>query len=163
MIVVADAAPLIFLAKLDRLGLIRQLFGTDILVPRLVAEEVLRPPLPPVEEMILQRFLSSVTVVAVSKSRKKASALSQADLAVYQLAIGRKADYVLTDDRLLRALLDAEGLVPQGTLGILMHALQKGILSKNETRRCIDDLVRKYNLRIGIELFERILERLDLI
>ena len=163
MIVVADAAPLIFLAKLDQLQLIQKLFGEKILIPLLVADEVLRPPLPPDEELRLQRFLDSTTVITVRKSKKKSLSLSPADLAVYQLALDRKASIVLSDDKLLRSLLTAEGLSPIGTLGILMHATKSKLLTKTETRNCIDNLVGQHNLRIGIELYEHILECLDAI
>ena len=161
MIVVADAAPLIFLAKLDQLKLIPQLFGKNILIPSLVANEVLRPPLPPGEELRLQRFLDSTTVIPVKKSRKKSLSLSPADLAVYQLALDQKANVVLSDDKLLRSLLTAEGLSPMGTLGILIHATKNKLLTKPAARSCIDDLVGQHNLRIGIELYEYILESLN--
>ena len=161
MIVLTDASPLIFLAKLDRLDLIGRLFGKDILVPSLVSEEVLLPPLPPGEELRLRRFLESAMIVKVGKSRKKSLSLSRADLAVYQLAIERKANYVLSDDKLLRALLATEGLVPLGTIGILMHAVNKELLTKEEARSGLDELIKKHNLRISIELFERVLEQLD--
>lgn len=161
MIVVTDASPLIFLAKLDRLDLIERLFGKDILVPSLVSDEVLLPPLPPEEELRLRRFLESATIVKVGKSRKKSFSLSRADLAVYQLAIERKANYILSDDKLLRALLAAEGLVPLGTIGLLMHAANKGVLTKEEARSGLDELIRNHKLRISIELFERVLEQLD--
>jgi len=161
MIVVTDASPLIFLAKLDRLDLIERLFGKDILVPSLVSDEVLLPPLPPEEELRLRRFLDSATIVKVGKSRKQSLSLSRADLAVYQLAIERKANYILSDDKLLRALLTTEGLVPLGTIGLLMLAANKGILTKEETRSGLDELIKKHNLRISIELFERVLEHLN--
>lgn len=161
MIVVSDASPLIFLAKINRLELIGLLFGKDILVPSLVSDEVLLPPLPAGEELRLQRFLESTIIVKVGKSRRKSLSLSRADLAVYQLAIDRKADVVLSDDKLLRALLRAEGLAPLGTLGLLMHAAEKGILSKEETRSDMDELIKNHNLRISIELFERVVEHLD--
>lgn len=161
MIIVTDAALLIFLAKLNRLDLIGQLFGKDILVPSWVAEEVLLPPLPPGEEMRLQRFLDSARIIHVGKSRKKSLSLSRADLSIYQLAIDRKADYVLCDDKLLRALLTAEGLVPLGTLGLLIHATAKGLLSKEETQSDIDQLINNHKLRIGIELYKQVLEQLD--
>ena len=161
MIVVADAAPLIFLAKLDQLPLIPQLFGKKILVPSRVADEVLRPPLPPGEELRLQHFLDSTTIVTVRKSRKKSLSLSPADLTVYQLALDRKANIILSNDKLLRSLLTAEGLSPMGTLGILMHATKNKLPTQPAARNCINDLVGKHHLRIGIELYEHILKCID--
>jgi len=148
------------LAKLDQLALIGRLFGEEIFVPSLVVDEVLRPPLPPGEELCLQRFLDSCTVVVVQDSGRKSLSLSSADLAVCQLAIERDAALVLSDDKLLRSLLTVEGLVPMGTLGLLMHAAKKDILPRSAVRVCIDELVGKYNLRISIALYEHFLEKL---
>jgi len=50
MIVVADASPLIFLAKIRRLALVPRLLGRDIRVPRAVRDEVLPPGVDPAEE-----------------------------------------------------------------------------------------------------------------
>ena len=163
MIIVTDAAPLIFLAKLNRLDLISQLFGKNILVPALIADEVLHPPLPPGEELRLQRFLKTATIAKTLKSRKKSTSLSRADLAVYELAVKRKADYVLSDDKLLRTLLATEGLVPLGTLGLLVHATTKELLTKEEARNDLDQLINNHKLRISIELYKRVLQQLDFI
>ena len=41
MIVVADASPLIFLAKIRRLALIHRLLGRDVRLPTLIRDEYL--------------------------------------------------------------------------------------------------------------------------
>lgn len=163
MMVVADASPLIFLAKIRRLNLIARLFGHTIIIPDSVAAEVLRPPLPPDEERLLQEFIDSIQIESVSVSRKNSSALSRADMAVCQLALKRKAGLVLTDDKLLRALLVAENLKPLGTLGILIHAVEKELIKKTDAKTDLETLVKKHGFRISIELFERVLERLGVI
>jgi len=57
MILIADAAPVIFLAKINQLFLIPNLFDADILVPLVVKHEILSPDVPPYEE----RLLTSLT------------------------------------------------------------------------------------------------------
>jgi hypothetical protein len=54
--VLCDASPLIFLAKLDRLALIKDVLGGNICVLRLVVDEVCRSDAPPVELSRLIRF-----------------------------------------------------------------------------------------------------------
>ncbi|MBN2685993.1 MAG: DUF3368 domain-containing protein [Pontiellaceae bacterium] len=161
MIIIADAAPLIFLAKLNRLQLMRALFGPEIYIPSQVAEEILRPPLPPGEELLLQRFIDAVSVINTEVIRNNPQALSIADFAVHQLAVERNADLVLSDDKLLRSLLIAEGIRPTGTLGILIHAVKKNLQTKETVRKQIDTLIRQYHFRISIELYEHILEILE--
>ena len=117
MIIVADASPLIFLGKLDRLELIIKLFGGDILVPQKVVDEVLLPPIPAREELILREFLSNYCQIEqVKDSRFFVSAMSSADSAAMTLAIRCKSDFMLVDDRIVHEVAVVEGIRPMGTL-----------------------------------------------
>ncbi len=73
MIVVADASPLIFLAKLKRLELIPRLLGHDIRVPRRVYREVLGPRVESVERSVLELFFSGCSIEVVRRPRRYAS------------------------------------------------------------------------------------------
>ncbi|MAE63029.1 MAG: hypothetical protein CMJ18_02050 [Phycisphaeraceae bacterium] len=65
MILVADASPLIFLGKLDQLDLVRRGYPGEILVPEVVRDEILEPPVPPHEHLIITAFLEECEVVVV--------------------------------------------------------------------------------------------------
>ncbi len=39
MIILCDSSPLIFLGKIDRLGLIQKLFKGEVLVPKIIKKE----------------------------------------------------------------------------------------------------------------------------
>ena len=161
MTTVADASPLIFLAKLDSLSLLPRVLGKEILVPRQVRDEVLAPDVDPAEFRHLEGFLASCEVVAVRPTSSLAAGLSAADRAALALAMRRKADVLLCDDRLLRSLADAEGIRPLGTLGVLLQAARTRVVPPARIRRAIEDLVGRYGFRIRIEVYQHVLRELD--
>lgn len=161
MIIVADASPLIFLAKIGQLALIAHLFPGKHLVPHSVRTEVLSAPISPAEELALQTFLKSCHIEAVPKPRRYATALSRADNEVLTLALRRRASYLLSDDRLLRQLAVGEGLRPMGALGILLKALERGLMTRIQARQWIETLVQQHQFRISIEVYDATLQRIE--
>ncbi len=156
MIVVADASPLIFLSKLRRMELIRGVCGGDIRVPRSVASEVLAPAIDPVEERVLRTFLRGCRVEAVARPRTFATGMSPADSDALTLAVRCRADFLLCDEHLTRLMAETEGVRPLGTLGILVRAQRANRLTRAETRRLVDELVREHGFRIGVELYQAV-------
>ena len=161
MIVVADASPLIFLAKIRRLELIPALLGSDIRVPKAVYEELFASPLDPAEEDALRRFLGACRLEAVEKPRPFASAMSAADNAALTLAVRLGAEVLLCDDLITRRMAEAEGVRPLGTLGVLLRAMRAGLVGRSETRRLIDRLVSSHGFRIGVGLYRAVLAEIE--
>jgi len=157
MIVIADASPLIFLAKIRQLDLVHRLLGQDIRVPRPVHREVMRPGIDPVERDTLESFFTDCTIEVVPRPRSFASAMSTADNAALTLAIRSKADLLLCDERVTRTVAETEGVRSLGTLGILLLAMRNGLLPRIETRRLVDLLVSTHGFRIGVELYQAVL------
>ncbi len=156
MILIADAAPVIFLSKIDRLPLIDQLLHADILLPSLVAAEILGPDLPPAEELLLTGFLSKCRIVDVREPEEYATSLSLADNAVLTLARNESADSVLSDDRLLRRIVTMErfGSKVIGTIGLLIRAARENLLSTDTAIDLLGQLIRDHNFRISIAVYE---------
>lgn len=161
MIVVADASPLIFLAKIRRLDLLRALLGRDIRIPASVRDEVLAPGLDPVERETLDSFIGTCRVEVVRNRRRFASAMSSTDNEALTLALRTRAGIILCDDRITRRMAEAEGVLPLGTLGVLLRASRRCLLSVLETRRDVDDLIRLHAFRISIEVYQAVLAELD--
>ncbi len=141
MIVIADASPLIFLAKLRQLSLVFRVLGREVRVPKQVCEEVLAPGVDPAEFRELEKFLEQCTVDAVRRPRQFASGMSRADNAALTLAVRANADFLLCDERITRLMAEAEGVRPLGTLGVLLRAMRDQLLSATETRILVDRLV----------------------
>ena len=160
MTVVADASPLIFLGKIGQLGLIPTLFEGPVWVPSSVRDEILAPPIPPAETRVLSAFLDCCEIVKVVRPVRFSSAMSRADNDALTLTLRKRADLLLTDERLMRDMAVIERIRPVGTLGILLRAMRKGVLTAAETRRHVDALVRDHRFRIGIALYEAVLSHL---
>lgn len=161
MTVVADAAPLIFLSKLNRLDLISDLYPGRLLISKRVAKELLADPVDPAEELLLRTLIESATVVSVPDGKRRDSflSLSAADRAVHALALKEQADCVLSDDKRLRALLRLDHIRVVGTLGILTEAVARKAISKNEFEKDLEALIHQHAFRIGITLYEHVTKR----
>jgi len=154
MILIADAAPLIFLAKINQLPLLTELFKPEILVPLVVRNEVLGPDLPPDEERLLTTFISGCKILKLRKPTGFAKALSFADNCILTLAIRERADFVLSDDRLLRKTAVIEDLRVIGTIGVLVRATKASILTPEKSIMLLDELVEEHNFRISTKVYE---------
>ncbi len=154
MILVADAAPLIFLAKINQLSLLTELFNTEIFVPSAVSKEILGPEVPPDEERLLTAFLSGCKVVNLRKPVSFAQALSFADNCILTLASREGPAIVMSDDRLLRKTAVIEGFRVIGTLGILLRATRSSILTAENTEILIGQLVKEHNFRNSTSVYD---------
>ncbi len=158
MNVVADACPLIFLAKIRYLDLLDRLFAGPVLLTESVRQEILAEPVPPDEAEEIGRFLTSASVEKIHAVKRYAAALSRADHETLALAERRKAELVLTDDRLVREMAAVAGARPMGTLGVLVLAMRKGLLTKREAQSQVEALVRHHRFRISVELYDKVLQ-----
>jgi len=158
--IVADASPLIFLSKLNRLDLLKKLFASGIVVPGQIQEELLAKKLPPDEMVLLERFLSSCTVQVETKPRSFSKGLSEADSAALTLAIREQA-LLVVDDAALRRMAKAHGLTVLGTLGLLLLGVRKDILTPATAKAAVHELVEEHSFRISIEVYDAIMSRLN--
>jgi predicted nucleic acid-binding protein len=144
---VVNATPLIALALVDRLGLLRQMFD-EILVPAAVYEEVVvkgagRPGADAVGQA---DWLRVVSPQATPTIEPMLLGLDAGEVDVLLLAREQDPDWVLIDERLGRRVAQAIGMPVKGTLGILLAAVLAGLLSKSEAldslRQLADSEVR---------------------
>ena len=161
MIVVADASPLIFLAKIRRLALIHRLLGRDVRLPTLIRDEVLAPNVEPPEQRALETFLSTCKIKTVRQPQRFATAMSQADDAALTLAIRDRADILLCDEKITRLMAETEGIRPLGTLGILLRAMRQRLITPSEAKRLLDALIQSHGFRIGIEVYRAALSEIE--
>jgi predicted nucleic acid-binding protein len=167
---VSDASPLIWLSKIGRIGLLRKLYG-EVMVPEEVYREV-------VEEGLERGFSDALVVkdgvdegwIRVSKLNEEKAELchgmvehaSEIHLGEAQaIALAREEGaLLLMDESSGRAFAEAWGLRVRGTLYVLLTALRDGILSKDETRDAMLQLVEK-EFRIDPKLLARLLKEVE--
>lgn len=147
---VVDASPLIFLAKLERLPLLRDAAG-EVLVPQVVLSEI-RAQEDPATSRIESACRSWLQPVA---SQAPTDADLVGELALIGLALEMDASRVVLDDLAARRQARECGLPVIGTLGILLAARHRGEISSLRTE--IDRLVA-HGFRVSSELVDRVLE-----
>ena len=159
-VILCDASPLIFLAKLTRLDLIARVTEARPLVLQVVVDEILHARAAPLEGERLRAWLDGVDVVVSKGSLFESSALSLSDRASLAYAFQKQVDWFLVDERLLRRFAKERGIRVIGFCGLLLRAFEKGILNRSEAQALLDRSIREHGLRISIELYQGIRERL---
>lgn len=153
MIVVCNSSPLISLARVGQLDLLRQLFGQIHLADEVWDEVVMRGAGRPAAEAVLaaQWIERHPAAPAEEMLRLRAQhALGTGELATVRLARALRADLAIIDERAARRLAQADGLAVMGCVGILEAAFRRGL---------VPDLRQSYQelLAHGIRIDQRIL------
>lgn len=155
MIIISDASPVIFLLKLKRLDILWNLYKTKILLPKEVHDEICRK-LENYELSYLNSFKYLFETIVVEGSLN-ITKLDEGENKAILLAKNKKADFILIDDKHARIICEQMGLKIIGTIGILYKSFKEKIITKKEFIQLIDNLIQKYNFRISIELYNRIM------
>ncbi|MEI6645949.1 MAG: DUF3368 domain-containing protein [bacterium] len=128
-LVVADAGPLIGLAKIKRIELLHRLFGC-VIIPEAVAVELhLETPLPGASVLNLARKQGWLKIQVVSAVPERLLAtVDRGEAEAITLACSRHA-LLLIDERIGRAAAQAEGVSIFGTGAVLIKAKQSGLIT----------------------------------
>jgi len=157
MIVVSDTTPLIGLASIGRLELLRDLFE-EVYIPQAVFDETVTFGR---EESKAKQEVSNadwIHIVGVKDRLAVNVLLDEMDLGEVEtivLASEMNADWVLMDEKKGRRKLAQLNIPKIGTLGILLKAKQNGLISL--LRPEIEDL-QKSGFSISPNVIEEVLE-----
>ena len=143
MNVVADAGPLIALARIGQLPLLPSLYG-EVRVPEAARDEV--------RNASWVRTESVRDSLAVDLLRDRLGA-GESDAIV--LAIEAGADLLLMDEERGRRLAESRGLTVLGTLGVLILSKRRGLL--DQVARHLDALLAS-GFRMDEELHQTVLQ-----
>ncbi len=164
--IVADASPLIYLARIGRLALLERLYRA-VIVPHIVWGEVARVSTSHPEASALEQASHAwLEVRDLSRGEERASAALERHA---RLAAGERAAIVLaehlrvplaTDDALAVRVARSRGLETRWTTAIVAEAFHRGILDRREARDAVEDLVHS-GLWISPAVLVRILAALE--
>lgn len=160
-LVVCDASPIIFLAKVDLLNLIDTIPGGDCVVLELVANELLSDQADPIERTRLENWLNKIRIVSFSGQMIQSQALSASDHASLTWAVQNSADWMVADERLLRRFVRDKGIKVIGFCGILIKAVSDGVLSADRARQALDEAVGRHALRLSLPVYQATLRQLE--
>jgi uncharacterized protein len=153
LIVVSDTSPVLNLARIGRLDLLKLLFD-KLAIPPAVHSELLRTGVD----------LSPATWLTVVQPRDRNRAqefqrdLDPGEAEAIALALELRADLLLMDERRGRRHAAASGIRVTGLLGIVAKAKHEGLI--DQAKPVLDELVRVARFWIGNELYEEVLSEL---
>ena len=151
MIVVADASPLVALARIGRLELLHSIFG-GVLLPEAVWQELVGAG---VERSGVSEFFEASWVQRRPAADSGLVALLRRDLGAGEseaIALAREigADLLLIDERMGRLAAKRLGLKVTGLVGILIEARERGLITNAE--EIVTDLHQKAGFWLSDEL-----------
>lgn len=155
MRVVSDSTPLIHLAKIGRLELLREFFG-EIIIPEAVYRECVLEG-GESEDAKAIKNAGWIKVEKISDERLRHTLMLELDEGESEaivLALEKNAELILIDDYDGREVARALGLRVVGTIGILLRAKFRGEIEslKNELEK-----LKATGFWLSEELYERIL------
>ena len=170
MPIVSNTSPLIWLAKIGKIALLKKLFG-EVIIPEEVYKEA-------VERGLQEGFSDALAIkecieqgwIKISKLDEREIKLSQkmtertfeihlGEAQAIILARGKNA-ILLMDESSGRAFAETLGLKVRGTLYVVMKALREDLLDRTEAKEMVLALVSK-GFRIEPKLLARILRGID--
>jgi predicted nucleic acid-binding protein len=169
--VVADAGPLMALAKVDALAVLFRLYP-KVLTPPAVYEETvvagqrLGVPDAALLEAIYRNGALEIAVPEISLLPIPLR-LGWGEEESIRLAIEQRADWLLMDDfdarQAAHSSFQAIGSTTQvkGTLGIVVSAYQAGHLSQTEAIDCVNALSQRQDIWISADLCRRVINILS--
>lgn len=159
--IVVDAAPIIYLSRINRLDLLRKLY-TRVLLPQGVWDEVVteargRPGASEVENGAREGWIRTEKIV-VARSLEAEGAVG-ADLEVVALAKKMKIA-MLTNDRSLAIIARTHGVEVKWLTQAIIEGVRKKIITTSEARMLLRDMVRT-GLRIRSEVLAEVIHQIE--
>ena len=150
MKIVSDSSPLIALAKIGKLDVLSR-----VIIPKAVFDEITKPE----KEYVKELCEWSKDKIVEVKNRKAVEYLElmigRGESETIVLAEEINADAVLIDDLKARKIAKLRELNVIGTIGILLNAKDKGLIS--EVKPLLEALTKR-KIRISKELYDHALE-----
>ena len=157
MLVASNTSPILNLAIVGQLGLLRDQFG-QVHIPQAVLDELRISEDLPGAETVRQAIKDDWIKVVQASEQNLAQVigrdLDHGEAESIALALQLKADLILLDERDGRKVAKSVGLKVTGLFGVLLKARRGGKLAS--LRQAIDDLREKAGFRINPNLFSEL-------
>lgn len=159
MAVVSNTSPILNLAIVGQLDLIRQQFEQVQIPPAVLAElkvQEERPGSQEIQAALESGWIQVQEIDSPSYVWLLQQTLDKGEAEAIALAMALEADWTLLDERDGRKVAKSLGLRVTGVLGVLLRAKQSGKLSS--PTEVIDALVARAGFRIAPDLLAKVIE-----
>ena len=128
MIVVADTSPINYLVLIKEIHILPRMYG-EVVIPRAVQEELLRPTAPEIVRAWITAAPAWLEIrTPTSAPDSSLAKLDAGERDAIMLAIELQADQLIVDDREGRKRAEERRIPVMGTLGVLKEAATLGLL-----------------------------------
>ncbi|MFQ5406758.1 MAG: DUF3368 domain-containing protein, partial [Candidatus Micrarchaeia archaeon] len=142
--IVCDSSPLILFARIRRLDLLFELFGTPLLVEETVRKEVVDAGLKEgfADAILLEECFKKGLIKSVkARGKKQIRGLHEGETASIALCLKHKNSLFLADEPLAREVAKAKGITTHGTLFVLWQNAKKKKISKKQAVNLLNKLL----------------------
>ena len=159
---VSNATPLIYLVKIGRLNLLEEIFDVVLIPNRVFTEVVVEGKEKGYHDAFLvEEFMERGFILKkkVKIERLREMPIDRGEIETIELAKKEGIKDVLIDEAKARRIARLYDLRPKGTLWVLTKAFEDDILSKEELKNSIQELIKcGYRIRedILVEIFREL-------
>ena len=164
--IISNASPLMYLSKLNKLSLVKNLFK-EIVIPKEVYDEVVVNGKKgrfldayKVEKAINESWIKIKEIEIEKEFEEFSSEIDIGEIAVICLAKKIKPYLVLIDDASARTIAENLGFNVKGTLYVLIKSYKNNLITKKELKNTINELMI-LGFRISHEFYIQLLDELD--
>ena len=158
--IVSNATPLIYLAKIKKYSLLKSLFD-KIIISQEVKIEIVDEgkKLKKQDALLIEREIEVgfIEVMKVEKLLETSLELELGELSTLSLAKKLKIDKVLIDETLGRSAARIIGLVPKGTLYVLLKNLKLKEITFDDFLNILNELLES-GFRLKEEIYIKVIE-----
>jgi len=158
--IVSNATPLIYLAKIKRYSLLKSLYD-KIIISQEVKIEIVDEgkKLKKLDALLIEREIDGgfIELKKVGKLIETNIELEPGELSTLSLAKELKIDEVLIDETLARTAAKIMGLVPKGTLYVLLKNLKSKEITFDDFLNILNELIES-GFRLKEEIYIKVIE-----
>ncbi|MDP3111716.1 MAG: DUF3368 domain-containing protein [Thermodesulfovibrionales bacterium] len=156
MPVVSDADVIIHLSRLKKLSLLKQLYS-EVFIPEYVKNELSYKKDLEIQEA-LSSFIKPQTVpVSEAEAIARKHGIHMGEAHVKALGEKLRAELFLSNERKVRSAAKEEGFKITGTIGIILKAAVKGMVTKEDAELLLENM-KDEDFRIHPELIQQAID-----
>jgi len=161
--VVSNSSPLIWLAKIGRLTLLKSLFGEIVIPMRVYEESALRKR--SADAVLIAKAVEDGWI-EVSEERMEEADVIVGASGIYlgeaeAILLAQKLDTeLIIDEREASATAQIFGVRPIGTIAVLLLALARDRITLREFRECLDSLITS-GFWLTVDVYNKALEEAE--
>jgi len=135
--VIVNTTPLIALADIGQLDLLRKLY-TEIMIPGAVDYEIMSEPARTL--VSAADWIKVMNITGMVQKSSFSSRLHSGEIEVILLAQETAADLLIIDDNAAKKTAKFLGFTVTGTMGVLLRAKREGLI--NEVKPLLEELIK---------------------